>query len=119
MDQSCISLLSLINSISDVNETTVSDDGVSQDVVIKTGLVRKQKDSIKNPIKLTPRRSFAEIEQVSSEFIFRIQKGSNGIRFGLFDGDGGAWRIEAMSRIKSWLNDRLNEDKKTSWVIIG
>lgn len=65
-----------------------------------------------NPVELVPFRTFVEINQVPSAFIFRARaakdpysdnKETKDIQFALFEADGGAWRIEAASRIKKYL----------------
>lgn len=129
MDKPCLELLEFTNTVSDVRDTTVSDDGVSQEVIMKAGIIRKEKAAIKNPIKLAPRRSFPEIEQVSTDFVLRIQNGPNGVAFALFEADGGQWRLEAMRRVKTWLDERLNQVTKADteqlvkpdapWIVIA
>jgi hypothetical protein len=59
---------------------------------------------VPNPVVLAPFRTFPEIKQPESKFIFRMQSGP---RAALYEADGGAWRNEAMSGIKEYLQDML------------
>lgn len=87
-----------------VKET--GDTGVSQKVTIKTGVASVGEAEVPNPVNLAPYRTFPEIEQVESKFIFRMQEGP---RAAIFEADGGAWKNEAMRRIKEFLNENLKE----------
>ena len=80
------------------------DDGISQQATIKSGIAKIDDVIVPNPVTLAPYRTFPEIEQPESRFIFRMQTGPQAA---LFEADGGAWRNEAMVRIKSWLEERL------------
>jgi hypothetical protein len=90
----------------DVRET--GDDGISQAVTVKTGIAKIEDVFVPNPVVLAPYRTFPEIAQPESKFIFRMQTGPTAA---LFEADGGAWRNEAMGRIKAWLEEQLAEFK--------
>lgn len=81
-----------------VKET--GDDGVSQSVTIKTGIARVEEAVLPNPVVLRPYRTFNEVEQPASPFIFRAKDGP---QFALFEADNGAWESEAMKNIKEFL----------------
>lgn len=81
---------------------TNHDDGTSQRVVMQKGIDRVEK-TLKNPIRLFPFRTFAEISQPASDFVFRLE--SDPISIGLFEADGGKWRNEARQSIKQFLYD--------------
>ncbi len=53
-------------------------------------------------------RTFMEIAQPESEFVFRARKADSLPHFALFEADGGAWRIEAMKRINAYLEEQLS-----------
>lgn len=84
-----------------------SDDGISQQVTAKSGVARVENVVIPPRVKLAPYRTFMEIEQPESEFVFRARKADSLPHFALFEADGGAWRIEAMKRIKVYLEEQL------------
>lgn len=85
---------------------SIGDDGVSQAATIKTGVASVNDVKVPNPVILAPYRTFPEIEQPISKFIFRMQSGPD---CALFEADGGAWRNEAMARIKVYLEEELKE----------
>lgn len=83
---------------------TTGDDGISQAVTIKTGITTVADAQVPNPVTLAPYRTFPEIEQVESEFIFRMQEGP---RAAIFEADGGVWKNKVMKRIKEYLEVEL------------
>lgn len=85
-------------------EAGIIDDGISQEVTLKTSVVSKENAVLPNPVKLCPYRTFTEIEQPESEFVFRV---NNSMNFALFEADGGAWKNEARKRIKEFLTNKI------------
>lgn len=85
------------------------DDGVSQKATVKTGIASKGDAIVPNPVKLRPYRTFVEVEQPVSEFIFRVKDSGHGISCAIFEADGGAWKNAAMKNIKNYLEFELSE----------
>lgn len=83
-----------------------ADDGVSQRVTINAGVATAADVTIKNPVDLQPMRTFQEIEQPVSPFVLRF---NNEAQAALYEGDGGAWKVEAVSRIGAYLRANLAE----------
>lgn len=81
-------------------EGNTLDDGVTQQVTVRKGIVGKGVDTLPNPVTLRPFRTFVEVEQPASKFVFRAKEGPH---FALIEADGGAWKSEAMRNIKTWL----------------
>ena len=92
------------------------DNGVTQKATVRTGIASKTDAIVPNPVKLRPFRTFMEVEQPVSEFIFRMAEGS-GITCALFEADGGAWKNTAMQNIKKYLEFELAEFKEQFTVI--
>lgn len=92
------------------------DDGVTQKATVRTGIASKTDAVVPNPVKLRPYRTFMEVEQPVSEFIFRMTEGS-GITCALFEADGGAWKNTAMKNIKEYLEFELADYKEQFTVI--
>lgn len=92
------------------------DSGVSQKATVKTGIASKSDAVVPNPVRLRPYRTFMEVEQPASEFIFRM-KDNNGITCALFEADGGAWKNAAMQNIKNYLESELADYKEQFTVI--
>lgn len=88
---------------------TYGDDGVSQSATVKKGIASKETALVPSPIKLRPYRTFHEVQQPESAFIFRMkQDGNGGVTCALFEADGGAWRNAAMENVKKHLEYELN-----------
>lgn len=84
----------------------VGDDGVSQEMTVRAGIASVENVILPNPVSLRPYRTFNEIEQPESKFVFRAKDGP---RFGLFEADNGAWKNEAMKNIKHFLEFEIPE----------
>ena len=63
-----------------------------------------------NPVRLRPYRTFAEIEQPESEYVFRIMDDGQGPSFKLVEADGGLWKSAAMMKIKEYFNLALTDE---------
>ena len=87
-----------------------SDDGISQKATIKTGIASKGDAIVPSPVKLRPYRTFLEVEQPESEFIFRMRNSGTGVQCALFEADGGAWRNQARKNIYNYLVDRIKDE---------
>lgn len=83
------------------------DDGVSQKTTIKQGIASKADVLVPNPVNLTPYRTFLEVEQPVSQFVFRIRDDRGEPVFKLVEAEGGLWRNEAMRNIKEYLENKL------------
>ena len=99
-------LLKYTGLIQDEAVKTTGDDGVSQQVTVKTGVASVGQAIVPNPVELAPYRTFPEVEQPISKFIFRMQEGP---RAALYEADGGAWRNKAILSIKQYLQEELKE----------
>lgn len=84
------------------------DDGITQKATVKTGIASKGEAIVPSPATLIPFRTFVEVNQPLSKFIFRMKQDKyDGIQCALFEADGGAWKIEAMKSIKAYLEKQL------------
>lgn len=98
-----------INSLSSlrvVEEVEFNDDGIGQTVVAKQGASMNKSFQVQPIVKLQPIRSYAEIEQVESKFLFRVNKDGTVC---LRDADGGQWKYEVQKRIFDYLKEKLND----------
>lgn len=101
------SLIKLLSSLRSESSLTLADDGISQQVEAKSGIAKIENVVVPNPAILKPFRTFHEVEQPSSPFVFRLRKSdSGGITCSLFLADNEGWKIEAVDRIKTWLKDK-------------
>lgn len=99
-------VLACVGKVKDVNAAEVNDDGVTQNVTVKAGIAREDRDQAPNPVVLAPFRTFRELAQPESPFVLRLRAGQPPTA-ALHEADGGAWKLEAVARIKAWLRERL------------
>ena len=99
-------VLKVVGNIRESAVKDTSDDGVSQEVTIKAGIARVEAVKVPNPVSLNPFRTFVEVDQPASRFVFRMQEGPKCM---LVEADGGAWRNEARQNIKDYLAKNLPE----------
>jgi hypothetical protein len=94
---------------------TSADDGIAQEVTVKTGIRTLAKMEMPTIIKLAPYRTFIEVEQPEGEFLLRLRKGPEAA---LFEADGGAWKIQARRNIKQYFEVALEDLIATGNVIV-
>jgi hypothetical protein len=97
-------VLTIVGTVKEENVRTTGDDGISQMVTAKVGIASFDDVKVPNPVSLKPYRTFPEIEQPESKFVFRMQDGP---RAALFEAGGTGWRVEAMLSIKEYLKEKL------------
>lgn len=104
-------LLKFAGTVEAGSVTEYGDDGTSQKATVKTGIASKGEAIVPSPAFLQPFRTFVEVEQPCSSFIFRMKddKYKDSIQCALYEADGGAWKISAMENIKAYLTEALKE----------
>ena len=107
-DYKTAAILSVVGNLVADNKLTVQDDGISQTATIKTGIVTEGREAIPNPVTLAPYRTFPEIEQPASKFVFRM-KGTSHPTCAFYEADGGAWKLEAIKSITEWLQENTTD----------
>ena len=100
---------SIVSKIKQADEKNIDDDGISQTVMVKKGVsgTLVDKELVKPIVKLSPYRTFREIEQPESLFLLRIETRDNAPVVALFEADGGAWRNTARLRIAEYLKSKI------------
>lgn len=88
----------------EIAEGITVDDGITQAVNIKRGLSSVETAALPNPVTLRPYRTFLEVDQPASKFVFRAKEGP---QFMLTEADGGAWKNEAMQSIKAFMQQQF------------
>lgn len=85
------------------------DDGVGQEVTVKSGISVVSSAVIRNRLTLAPFRTFREVEQPASEFVFRLRGGSETTppTLALIEADGAKWELDAMENIGRYLRTTL------------
>lgn len=108
-------LLKVVGNVSEDNVKTVGDDGVSQVVTINQGVASKADVKVPNPVGLAPYRTFLEVAQPESQFVFRMKDGP---RAAIFEADGGAWRNQAIVNIREYFKEELSEEIEANRITI-
>lgn len=108
-------LLDLISRINSEEGIRSDDNGVSQTVTARKGVSLAQTEMVRPRVSLRPFRTFREVPQPESEFILRLD--DNG-RIGLFEADGGIWKMEAKDNIRQYLEKELTYEIDAGKVIV-
>lgn len=109
------SLLAIVGNVKDENVTSYGDDGTSQQVTAKVGVATVEQVKLPNPVYLKPFRTFIEIEQPESAFVFRMKDGPSAA---IFEADGGEWKLRAIQDIKLYLDEALDEQISNGQIVI-
>lgn len=110
LDDMVKDILQKITRIDQEASRTIEDNGLSQSTVIKKGVTTYAKVELPNPVELKPYRTFSEVEQPKSIFVFRIKSFHHEEslpRLALFDAGGNLWQYQAIQAIKNWLKEQL------------
>lgn len=103
------------------NEQQFTDDGRSQVVTMQVGVASKADALVPNPVKLVPYRTFQEVEQPESQFVFRIGD-DHGPQFKIVEAEGGIWKNQAVGNIKCYLAEslaKMDESIASRITVIG
>lgn len=87
-----------------VSESKIAgkDTGQTMKVEAHAGVVNQSGLEDRAVVVLRPFRTFREVDQPSSAFLFRYKAEGDGVGCALFEADGGAWRHEAMQNIRKY-----------------
>jgi hypothetical protein len=87
------------------DKAELMDNGISQAVTVSRGVRKENGVILPNPVVLRPVRTFTEVEQPESPFVFRMR--SDPVALSLHEADMGAWEIVAKENIKAYLEAEL------------
>lgn len=94
-------VLAIASSLTNEATSLSEDNGFAQKVTVKAGLRQKESLTIEPKVKLAPFRTFPEIPQPESEFVFRAKANGEGVpHLMLVEADGGAWKVDAIQTIQ-------------------
>lgn len=109
-DENTNELLKFVGSVKNDSSAEQHDNGVSQQVSMKQGISLTMTAKVPNPVLLCPFRTFSEVDQPQSAFVFRLRNDSSqGVMAALFEADGAAWKREAIGTIQTYFSDYLND----------
>lgn len=96
-------ILQIASKITADQATDHEDDGFAQRVSVRQGITLKAEKILQPLVNLAPHRTFVEIDQVLSTFVFRARINGTAPVLALYEADGGRWKVAAAAAIKAWL----------------
>jgi hypothetical protein len=109
-DENTAEILKIIGNLKDESVKSIADNGITQVVTAKVGITMAENVPLPNPVTLRPYRTFMEIEQPASTFVFRMHSGRGTGQpptCALFESDGRMWSLTAIKSIKAWLTEKI------------
>lgn len=108
-------VMDLLSRISKESSVTSSDNGISQTVEARQGVALSQRVNVRPIVRLTPYRTFLEVEQPTSEFLLRLDGDG---RVGLLEADGGRWKMDAKKCIAEFFTKELADLVNARKVVV-
>ena len=108
-------VLRMLSSIVKGDQAEIKDNGISQTVKVQTGIQMMGTETIRPIVSLKPYRTFPEVDQPESDFLLRVKDD----QVGLFEADGGMWKLQAKANIKEYLELRLEDLIDEGKVVVG
>lgn len=116
-------IIDLLAHISDDNNVQSNDNGLSQQVTVKQGVSLSSRAAVKPRVVLKPFRTFLEVDQPESEFLLRLRPGDKEkkieAKIGLFEADGGAWKLNAKRYIAVYFERHLADLIEAGKVVVA
>ena len=72
-----------------------------------------------NGVSLAPYRTFTEVEQPKSPFVFRIRQTGDEVQAALFAADADAWKREAIANIRDWFEQHIPQELREDVIILA
>lgn len=108
-------VMDLLARVSKESSVTSSDNGISQTVEARQGVALSQRVKVRPIVRLTPYRTFLEVEQPTSEFLLRLDEDG---RVGLLEADGGRWKMDAKQYISEFFFRELKDLIESRKVVV-
>lgn len=100
-------ILDLLSHMS-IDQSVKSDDnGITQTVQVRKGVSFVENKAVRPIVTLAPYRTFQEVEQPESEFVFRVYDDRS---ISLTAADGGMWKLAARDAVKHYLETALCDE---------
>lgn len=100
-------ILDLLSHMSFDQSVKSDDNGITQTVQVRKGVSFVENKAVRPIVTLAPYRTFQEVEQPESEFVFRVYDDRS---ISLTAADGGMWKMAARSIVKDYLEDALQDE---------
>jgi hypothetical protein len=104
-------VLSFTSKLTHSDSISTEDDGISQKVQVRKGAsgVLSEGVTLKPVVRLSPYRTFREVEQPESEFLLRVSDHQGTPVAALFEADGGAWINRATENIVGYIQSQITD----------
>lgn len=106
-------VLALVANVKNEEVRSEVDSGVTQVVETRKGVALVASTAVPAIVSLAPFRTFSEVDQPASPFLLRCRTGDhttgNRPSWAIFEADGGAWKLEAIKRVRDFLRAKLPE----------
>lgn len=101
-------ILKMAGNVERKNDQSFTDNGTDQTATMHVGIASKADVIVPNPVRLIPYRTFQEVDQPASSFVFRL--GDKEVpAFKIIEAEGGIWKNEAVRNIKEYLAAHIAE----------
>ena len=118
MNDDLAAVMKMAGNIDKKNNANFTDDGVTQVATINVGVAVKADALVPNPVELIPFRTFQEVDQPASKFVFRV--GDKEVpAFKLVEAENNIWKNQAIENVKRFLRDALPDEFRKTIPIIG
>jgi hypothetical protein len=95
-------VMSIAGSLTNEEVSTAEDNGFSQKATVKAGMKIAETVQLKPQVELAPFRTFPEVGQPISKFVFRA-RGGDSPSLMLVEADGGKWKLDAINEVRRYL----------------
>ena len=109
-------ILNLLANVTTERQEANTDNGVTQQVTVRKGVGLAEQVQVRPIVTLAPYRTFQEVRQPVSDFVFRIDPDGRSIQ--LEEADGGMWRLAAREIVRDWLRKELADEIDEGAVIV-
>lgn len=102
--------LGIVGNVIEEQALGQQDNGHTQTVTARAGIVNKESVPVKNPVNLALRRSFPEVPAAVAPFVIRLNPGMSAgkpMTVTLHECDGGMWAVDTATAIQRWLTRSL------------
>ena len=100
-------ILDLLSHMSFDQSVKSDDNGITQTVQVRKGVSFVENKAVRPIVTLAPYRTFQEVEQPESEFVFRVYDDRS---ISLTAADGGMWKLAAREAVKNHLETALCDE---------
>lgn len=108
-------LISLVSHFNSSTEAKITDDGLGQNVTIKSKSGLNSICAINPIVKLQPYLTYYETEQPETMFLVRVRDGGE---LRIIEADGGSWKQIARKRVSDYLNSELDDLIESGDVVV-